>query len=190
MAGKILDNGALVTLGLVAAVAAVGAANKAGLYGSRAQRSSTAKTCPGCGSVITFIPPSFTECGTLCPVRDFVSDLKEHGRAVAIREWKAAGNRGPIPTQKKIEAVEAAHDTVARAGARMRHTRADHYIVRPIRNGTEWAVFYADQEDLLPGEGMTHAAAVKSAKRLAAERGARWRDFGDEVYAPSYDYTA
>ena len=36
MAGKILDNGALVTLGLVAAVAAVGAANKAGLYGSRA----------------------------------------------------------------------------------------------------------------------------------------------------------
>jgi len=31
---KILDNGALVTLGLVAAVAAVGAANKAGLYGS------------------------------------------------------------------------------------------------------------------------------------------------------------
>jgi len=34
MAGKILDNGALVTLGLVAAVAAVGAANKAGLYGS------------------------------------------------------------------------------------------------------------------------------------------------------------
>ena len=36
MAGTILDNGALVTLGLVAAVAAVGAANKAGLYGSRA----------------------------------------------------------------------------------------------------------------------------------------------------------
>ena len=36
MAGKILENGALVTLGLVAAVAAVGAANKAGLYGSRA----------------------------------------------------------------------------------------------------------------------------------------------------------
>jgi hypothetical protein len=35
MAGKkILDNGALVTLGLVAAVAAVGAASKAGLYGS------------------------------------------------------------------------------------------------------------------------------------------------------------
>ena len=36
MAGKILDNGMAVTLGLVAAVAAVGAANKAGLYGSRA----------------------------------------------------------------------------------------------------------------------------------------------------------
>ena len=35
MAGKILDNGTLITLGLVAAVAAVGAANKAGLYGSR-----------------------------------------------------------------------------------------------------------------------------------------------------------
>jgi len=34
MAGKILDNGALVTLGLIGAVAAVGAANKAGLYGS------------------------------------------------------------------------------------------------------------------------------------------------------------
>jgi hypothetical protein len=34
MAGKILDNGALVTLGLVGVVAAVGAANKAGLYGS------------------------------------------------------------------------------------------------------------------------------------------------------------
>jgi uncharacterized protein YegP (UPF0339 family) len=34
MANTILDNGALVTLGLVAAVAAVGAANKAGLYGS------------------------------------------------------------------------------------------------------------------------------------------------------------
>jgi hypothetical protein len=33
---QLLDNGALVTLGLVAAVAAVGAANKAGLYGSRA----------------------------------------------------------------------------------------------------------------------------------------------------------
>ena len=33
---KLLDNGTLVTLGLVAAVAAVGAANKAGLYGSRA----------------------------------------------------------------------------------------------------------------------------------------------------------
>ena len=32
----LLDNGALVTLGLVAAVAAVGVANKAGLYGSRA----------------------------------------------------------------------------------------------------------------------------------------------------------
>ena len=36
MAGKILDNGMAVTLGLVAAVAAVGAANTAGLYGSRA----------------------------------------------------------------------------------------------------------------------------------------------------------
>jgi hypothetical protein len=35
MAGKkILDNGTLLTLGLVGAVAAVGAANKAGLYGS------------------------------------------------------------------------------------------------------------------------------------------------------------
>jgi len=37
MAGKILDNGTLITLGLVGVVAAVGAANKAGLYGSRAQ---------------------------------------------------------------------------------------------------------------------------------------------------------
>jgi len=37
MAGKILDNGALVTLGIVGAVAAVGAANKAALYGSRSQ---------------------------------------------------------------------------------------------------------------------------------------------------------
>ena len=36
MAGKILDNGMAVTLGLVGVVAAVGAANKAGLYGSRA----------------------------------------------------------------------------------------------------------------------------------------------------------
>jgi hypothetical protein len=36
MAGKILDNGTLVALGIVGAVAAVGAANKAGLYGSRA----------------------------------------------------------------------------------------------------------------------------------------------------------
>jgi hypothetical protein len=35
MAGKILDNGTLITLGLVGVVAAVGAANKAGLYGSR-----------------------------------------------------------------------------------------------------------------------------------------------------------
>ena len=35
----LLDNGTLVTLGLVAAVAAVGAANKAGYYGSRATRS-------------------------------------------------------------------------------------------------------------------------------------------------------
>jgi hypothetical protein len=34
MAGKILDNGMAVTLGIVAAVAAVGAASKAGLYGS------------------------------------------------------------------------------------------------------------------------------------------------------------
>jgi hypothetical protein len=34
MAGKILDNGTLITLGLVGVVAAVGAANKAGLYGS------------------------------------------------------------------------------------------------------------------------------------------------------------
>ena len=33
---KLLDNGTLVTLGLVGVVAAVGAANKAGLYGSRA----------------------------------------------------------------------------------------------------------------------------------------------------------
>jgi hypothetical protein len=37
MAGKILDNGALVTLGIVGAVAAVGAANKAGLYGSQSK---------------------------------------------------------------------------------------------------------------------------------------------------------
>jgi len=34
MANKILDNGTLITLGLVGVVAAVGAANKAGLYGS------------------------------------------------------------------------------------------------------------------------------------------------------------
>jgi hypothetical protein len=34
MAGKILDNGALVALGLVGVVAAAGAANKVGLYGS------------------------------------------------------------------------------------------------------------------------------------------------------------
>lgn len=37
MAGKILDNGTLLALGLVGVVAAVGAANKAGLYGSRAK---------------------------------------------------------------------------------------------------------------------------------------------------------
>jgi len=36
MANKIIDNGTLITLGLVGAAAAVGAANKAGLYGSRA----------------------------------------------------------------------------------------------------------------------------------------------------------
>ena len=36
MANKILDNGTLLTLGLVGVVAAVGAASKAGLYGSRA----------------------------------------------------------------------------------------------------------------------------------------------------------
>ena len=39
MAGKILDNGMAVTLGLVGVVAAIGAANKAGLYGSRAHMS-------------------------------------------------------------------------------------------------------------------------------------------------------
>ena len=38
MAGKILDNGTLLSLGLVGVVAAVGAANKAGLYGSRSHR--------------------------------------------------------------------------------------------------------------------------------------------------------
>ena len=38
MATKILDNGTLLTLGIVGVVAAVGAANKAGLYGSRAQK--------------------------------------------------------------------------------------------------------------------------------------------------------
>lgn len=37
MATKILDNGTLITLGLVGVVAAVGAANKAGLYGSRSR---------------------------------------------------------------------------------------------------------------------------------------------------------
>ena len=35
MADKLIDNGTLVTLGLVGVVAAVGVANKAGLYGSR-----------------------------------------------------------------------------------------------------------------------------------------------------------
>jgi len=40
MANKILDNGTLLTLGLVGVVAAVGAANKAGLYGSRAHTGS------------------------------------------------------------------------------------------------------------------------------------------------------
>ena len=39
MANKILDNGTLITLGLVGVVAAVGTASKAGLYGSRAQKS-------------------------------------------------------------------------------------------------------------------------------------------------------
>ena len=38
MANSVLDNGTLVTLGLVGIVAAVGAANKAGLYGSRARQ--------------------------------------------------------------------------------------------------------------------------------------------------------
>ena len=38
MAGKIHDNGTLLSLGLVGVVAAVGAANKAGLYGSRSHR--------------------------------------------------------------------------------------------------------------------------------------------------------
>jgi hypothetical protein len=37
MANSVLDNGTLITLGLVGVVAAVGAANKAGLYGSRSQ---------------------------------------------------------------------------------------------------------------------------------------------------------
>jgi hypothetical protein len=46
MAGKILDNGALITLGLVGVVAAVGAANKAGLYGSRAQESHSVFNSP------------------------------------------------------------------------------------------------------------------------------------------------
>ena len=43
---KILNNGALVTLGIVGVVAAVGAANKAGLYGSRATRSTRLRTLP------------------------------------------------------------------------------------------------------------------------------------------------
>ena len=41
MAGKILDNGTLITFGLVGVVAAVGAANKAGLYGSRSHAKRT-----------------------------------------------------------------------------------------------------------------------------------------------------
>ena len=45
MAGKILDNGMAVTLGLVAAVAAVGAANKAGLYGSPAAPRAARSRC-------------------------------------------------------------------------------------------------------------------------------------------------
>ena len=40
MAGKILDNGTLLALGLVGVVAAAGAASKAGLYGSRSTLSS------------------------------------------------------------------------------------------------------------------------------------------------------
>lgn len=40
---QLLDNGTLVTLGLVGVVAAVGAANKAGLYGSRSTRPTDAE---------------------------------------------------------------------------------------------------------------------------------------------------
>ena len=51
MAGKILDNGTLLALGLVGVVAAVGAANKAGLYGSRAMSGSIYTVKDGISSV-------------------------------------------------------------------------------------------------------------------------------------------
>jgi len=46
MSNKILDNGTILTLGLVGAVAAIGAAAKRGVYGSRATRSTKINSVP------------------------------------------------------------------------------------------------------------------------------------------------
>ena len=112
MAGKILDNGALVTLGLVGVVAAVGAANKAGLVGSR----SKAERCPGCGQRIT-TDQGFTECGGegegICAEAVFAFDQKAHGRPHAVAEWKTMWENKRMPTQKKCDAILAAHNAAA-----------------------------------------------------------------------------
>ena len=188
MAAKILDNGTLVTLGLVGVVAAVGAANKAGLYGSR-----SSMTCPGCGQPITF-DQGFTECGGqgegICAEAVFAFDQKVHGRPHAVAEWKEMWENKRMPTQKKCDAIMAAHNAVVAAvgaakkaglyGSRSQHAR---YIVATVHNGTDWGVFKASAEDMRHGDDMTHAKAVKSAKDAAAgQKGSRWYDFGDVEY--------
>ena len=89
----------------------VGAANKAGLYGSR-----SSMTCPGCGQPITF-DQGFTECGGegegICAEAVFAFDQKVHGRPHAVAEWKEMWENKRMPTQKKCDAIMAAHNAVA-----------------------------------------------------------------------------
>lgn len=180
MANKILDNGTLVTLGIVGVVAAVGAANKAGLYGSRNPASvSKAKISKAValakheieGDMRAGIVPR--DVGSFAELHDYV-DANAYGGLTSGAYAKLSSSdlvRFARSVQDELDAWLRSHNHSAR------------YIVATVHNGTDWAVFKASPDDIDRGYDMTHAEAVESAKDAAAgQKGARWYDFGDEEY--------
>jgi len=184
MADKILDNGTLLTLGLVGVVADVGAANKGGFYGRRnpagMSRSKISKAVALAkreieedmrAGVVPRTVRSFAE------LHDYVDANAYGGLTGAYAEMSSSD------LVHFASAVQDELDAWLRGAKRGSMAKSDRYIVATIHDGTDYGVFKASHKDIKLGDDMSHAEAVATAKAAVRDGSVkRWYDFGDVEY--------